>query len=454
VSAQELAPNTYVEAFGSERYGDDAESIYQEVRPRLNEFYAQDRFARLEQDFGVVRPKLEAVPRLHGHHIWRVNQTEHRQNSSYKIHGVANAALVAVAQGEAEGQPVKVLNIASAGNHGEAGALTGKVLGISVRVDMTDFASQAKIDPIENHGAEVRAVHPDLGQAVRASSREAEQPHHVFIPPFNHLDVLTGQAVLGVQLFEDLIKEGIEGDVTVLAAVGGGGHMTGLAFGYRYAAELAAENGYTPSFKATFYGVQMEGGDATRRAVDHYRQDLPHEVLDDVFPEGDYDKTNDGTFTMPGDLTVRTLADRSVVADIFTVSKAEVGRAMAHLSSQLGKKVEPAGALSHAGAEALAKLSPALRSSDPKSQLVTYVSGANVTDELYEHFMAVVREEDDLLEARRLASLEAYRRHLAVGFRNVGLGRSALGPLKIGTSIASSPTHQYRTGLVTPALRD
>jgi threonine dehydratase len=334
------------------------------------------------------------------------------------------------------------------------------VLGLTVRVDAASSASDKKIGLMEDHGADVQAVHESLDQALEQSRLEGDQPNHTFIPPFNHPDVLAGQAVLGVQLFEDLIKQGLEGDVSVMAAVGGGGHLTGLAFGYRYAAEQAAENGYVPSFKATFYGVQMENGDATRRAVERYRQGLPYATLDDVFPEADYDKTNDGTFTMPGDLTVKALADTRVVADILVVSKPQVGKAMAYLSNQLDKKVEPAGALSHAGATLLAASDPALRPSVRKRQFVTYVSGANVTDELYDHFMNAVSAEQAEKEAAQSAELRAYKEYLANGFQNVGLGPVALrrtsqgsGFKPLSTSVASSPTYAYRTGLVEPQPR-
>ncbi len=424
-------------------FGQDAEAVYSQVASRLDEFYATDRYDRLTE-LGVERTNPHFMEYINGHKVLRVDQTQHTYNSSYKIHGAANAALVAQEVAQQRGERLTTLNLASAGNHGEAAAAVGRFLGLHVEVEAAKTASSVKVGLMAGHGADVNATHDSLATALDTAEVKGRQPNHTFVPPYNDYDVITGQAVLGVQLYEDLVKQSVSGKVVVPAAVGGGGHLSGLVCGYRYAAERAAESGFQQPFDVSFVGVQMEGGDLARRAVEHKRSGLPYASVDDLFPDGDFDASNDGTFAVPGHLTLSVLSDESAVSRIVVVDKGAVGASMYAQSRQLGKRVEPAGALSRAGAELLAGQNA------EQVTFVTYLTGSNVSSELYEDFMVARRNRQAAMVAARSAEVLQVRSQLTA-FRAGSLATSeCISVADRGVTVASSPTAAYRQGLVMP----
>lgn len=430
---------------GPAEFGQEAEDVYRQVASRLDEFYATDRYDRLTE-LGVERTHPHFMEYMNGHKVLRVDQTQHTYNSSYKIHGAANAALVAQDSARQRGEQLTTLNLASAGNHGEAAAAVGRFLGLHVEVEAAMTASPVKVGLMAGHGADVNASHDSLATALDTAEAKGRQPNHAFVPPYNDYDVITGQAVLGVQLYEDLVKQSVSGQVVVPAAVGGGGHLSGLVCGYRYAAERAAESGFQQPFDVSFVGVQMEGGDLARRAVEHKRSGLPYTSVTDLFPDGGFDASNDGTFAVPGHLTLSMLSDAAAVSHIVTVDKGAVGASMYTQSRQLDKRVEPAGALSRAGAELLAQQ----YADAAKVTFVTYLTGSNVSSELYEDFMVARRNRQAAMQATRSAEVLRARAHLTA-FRAGSLATSEyVSVADRGVSVASSPTAAYRQGLVTP----
>lgn len=428
---------------GPAEFGQEAEDTYRQVASRLDEFYATDRYDQLAE-LGVERAYPHFMEYMKGHKVLRVDQTLHAHNNSYKIHGAANATLVAQDAAWQRGERLTTLNLASAGNHGEAAAAVGRFLGLHVEVEAAATASPVKVELMTGHGADVNASHDNLATALDTAAAKGRQPNHTFVPPYNDYDVITGQAVLGVQLYEDLVKQSVTGQVVVPAAVGGGGHLSGLVCGYRYAAERAAENGFQQPFDVSFVGVQMKGGDLARRAVEHKRSGLPYQTIADLFPAGDYDTSNDGTFAVPGHLTLGVLSDEAAVERIVTVDKGAVGSSMYVQSRQLGKHVEPAGALSRAGAERLAS------EYDEPVTFVTYLTGSNVSPELYEEFMVARRARQAAAVAAR--STEILHEQSRLTAFNVGsLTTSKNVSIADHTvTVASSPTASRRQGLVTP----
>jgi threonine dehydratase len=183
--------------------------------------------------------------------------------------------------------------------------------------------------------------------------------------------------------------------------VGGGGLKLGLLLGSMYGAAYARAAGIEVPFEVEFVGVQMHGGDPARRAVDRYRAGLPCDRLEDLY-ENDalIDKRNDGTFAVPGSITLPLLAK---AGDIELVSSDEVGQAMLQLSSRYGKKIEPAGALSFAGARAWASRHPVASDKRNRVTLVTYTTGSNVTDE---NFMSFKADADKAARSRQAAENE------------------------------------------------
>jgi len=137
----------------------------------------------------------------------------------------------------------------SSGNHAQAVALVGRLLGIKTTVVMPRDAPVIKRDATEAYGAAVILYDP-RERSREAIAKELQQQHgYTMIPPFDHLDVLTGQGTSALELCEQ--ASGLD---MLLVPCGGGGLLSGCAI---------AAKGLNPG--CAVIGVEPElGDDATR----------------------------------------------------------------------------------------------------------------------------------------------------------------------------------------------
>jgi len=137
----------------------------------------------------------------------------------------------------------------SSGNHAQAVALVGRLLGIKTAVVMPRDAPVIKRGATEAYGAAVILYDP-RERSREAIAKELQQQHgYTMIPPFDHLDVLTGQGTSALELCEQ--ASGLD---MLLVPCGGGGLLSGCAI---------AAKGLNPG--CAVIGVEPElGDDATR----------------------------------------------------------------------------------------------------------------------------------------------------------------------------------------------
>ena len=117
---------------------------------------------------------------------------------------------------------------ASGGNHGVAVAYAAKQLGIPARIFVPTVASPAKIDRIRRYGAELVVTGDRYADALAASETWAHSSGALPVHAFDQLETILGQGTLGLELS----RQAADVD-TVIAAVGGGGHIAGIAAWYR-----------------------------------------------------------------------------------------------------------------------------------------------------------------------------------------------------------------------------
>src|SRR2546425_11126102 len=91
----------------------------------------------------------------------------------------------------------------SSGNHAQAVALAGKLLGVRVTIVMPADAPAAKLEATRAYGAEV--VLYDKHKEVReeGAERVARERALPMIPPFDHPHVIAGQGTAAKELIED-----------------------------------------------------------------------------------------------------------------------------------------------------------------------------------------------------------------------------------------------------------
>ncbi|MGW4813147.1 threonine ammonia-lyase [Kitasatospora cineracea] len=142
---------------------------------------------------------------------------------------------------------------ASAGNHAQGVALAAALLGVRSTVFMPVAAPLPKVAATREYGAEVRLHGANVDQALRAAREYAEATGAVFIHPFDHWDVITGQATVGLEILEQCPEVR-----TVLVGTGGGGLLAGVAIAVKalrpdvrvIGVQAAAAAAYPPSLAA------------------------------------------------------------------------------------------------------------------------------------------------------------------------------------------------------------
>ena len=145
---------------------------------------------------------------------------------SYKIRGAFNFFRKAIGQGAAG----KTFVCASAGNHAQGFAFVCRHFGVPGVVFMPVTTPQQKIDKTRMFGAEfitIRLFGDFFDQCYQAAREHVEAVGGVMVPPFDHADIIEGQATVAAEIMQQL-PEGTVPDMVVLP-VGGGGLIAGMA---------------------------------------------------------------------------------------------------------------------------------------------------------------------------------------------------------------------------------
>jgi threonine dehydratase len=112
----------------------------------------------------------------------------------------------------------------SSGNHAQAVALAGKLVGIPVTVVMPRNAPPVKRAATEGYGAKIVSCEPTFRSREDTVAAEIERHEYTLIHPFDDWNVIAGQGTAALELFEDVGPLDV-----VICPVGGGGLLSGTA---------------------------------------------------------------------------------------------------------------------------------------------------------------------------------------------------------------------------------
>jgi len=209
----------------------------------------------------------------------------------------------------------------SSGNHAQAVALAGRLLGVPTVIVMPDDAPAVKLDATRGYGAEVVVYNRQRDDREQISRALAVQRGLTMIPPFDHAHVIAGQGTAAKELIEDV------GPLDhLLVPCGGGGLISGCAIA---ASHLA------PGVRVI--GVEPAAGDDVTRSFQTRMLQTVHNP----------DTIADGARTSSaGKLTFPLILHH--VHAMLTVTDAELLRSMYYLWERMKIVVEPTGALAAA----------------------------------------------------------------------------------------------------------
>lgn len=142
-----------------------------------------------------------------------------QRTGSYKIRGAYNRLARLSDEEKARG-----VVAASAGNHAQGVAFAARELGIKATIFMPVGVPQPKLAATRGYGADVVLRGTTVEEPLRAAAEFAEKTGAVLIPPFDHVDVITGQGTVGLEILDQVSEVD-----TFIVPIGGGGLISGVA---------------------------------------------------------------------------------------------------------------------------------------------------------------------------------------------------------------------------------
>ena len=245
----------------------------------------------------------------------------HQRMGAFKFRGGYNA----LAQFSPDQRRTGALAFSS-GNHAQAVALSGRLLGIPTVIVMPHDAPAAKLAATRAYqdgqaGSAVVLYDRYTEDRAAIGARIAAERGMTLIPPFDHPHVMAGQGTAGLELIEEV------GHLdALLVCVGGGGLVSGCA---------VAAKARLPGI--TVVGVEPEAGNDTQQSL--ARGELVHIAVPDTIADGAQTQAS-GMLTFP--------VIQALVARVVTVSDAQLVRSMQFFAQRMKQVVEPTGCLAAA----------------------------------------------------------------------------------------------------------
>lgn len=245
-----------------------------------------------------------------------------------------------------EEQLLRGVVCASAGNHAQGFAWSCRKLKVKGVVFMPIITPRQKVQQTRHFGEgyiDVKLVGDTFDDCAQAARHYTTAHHMTFIPPFDDLRIIEGQATVGVEILED------QKDIDFLfLPIGGGGLCAGVGSYFK-----------TSSPHTILIGLEPEGAPSMKAALDAGSP----VALDHIerFVDG-------AAVKRVGDVTFPIC--REVLDDLWLVPEGKVCTTILKLYNEEAIVVEPAGALSIA---ALDQYADQIRG----KKVVCIVSGGN-----------------------------------------------------------------------------
>jgi threonine dehydratase len=236
----------------------------------------------------------------------------------------------------------------SSGNHAQGVAYAARALGVKAVIVMPANAPKVKVQATQALGAEIITVGPASNDRKVKAEELAAEFGYVVIPPYDDRQIIAGQGSCGLEIVADLPDVDL-----VLAPVGGGGLLSGVAAAVKLTSPKARVVGVEPelasdgaeSFRAGKI-VSFTGEQTARTAADGLRTQSI------------------------GELNFAHL--QAYVDDVVTVTEAEIRQAMRRMIFGARLVPEPSGAVALAAALFHRDQLP------PAKNIVAVMSGGNV----------------------------------------------------------------------------
>ena len=215
---------------------------------------------------------------------------------------------------------------ASAGNHAQGVALSAKHYNINSTIVMPIVTPSIKWESVKKLDSKIILYGDTFDEAYNFAKDMAIDNNKIFIPPFDDINIIAGQATIAMEICNDWDFTNKNLDI-IFVQIGGGGLIAGIS---KYIKELY------PNIK--IIGVESIGATSMSTSIKENKITTLDYI--DTFADGVAVKT---IGTIPFDYT------KKYVDDIIQCTNDEICEAIQYIYEENRTIVEPAGALSTAG---------------------------------------------------------------------------------------------------------
>ena len=238
-----------------------------------------------------------------------------QKTGSFKYRGATHSLLKLDESARSKG----VVTVSS-GNHGAALAKAGKVLGIQINVIIPRDIPSTKLKNIQQYEPEILFAEPGMKGREAELNKFLLENDCVFIPPYNHENIILGQASAAYELTQQVSNLDY-----LITPVGGGGLASG---------SILACQEFSPGTK--IIGAEPANADDAYRSLQAGK----------LIPQSNPKTICDGLKSSLGDVTFSVLRDG--LEEIILVSEQQILSAMKELHQKLKMLIEPSSATVYA----------------------------------------------------------------------------------------------------------
>lgn len=231
-----------------------------------------------------------------------------QKTGSFKMRGASNAIFSIRPEERTNGFATH-----SSGNHAQAVAYAAKEAGTKAYIVMPSNAPEVKKKAVKSYGGEIIFCEPNEQSRKVTCDRIIHETGAIFIPPFDHPDIIAGQATCAKELIEEVNSLDI-----IMAPVGGGGLAAGTCLSTQY---------LTPTTKVIL--GEPEKADDTYQSLKKGA----------IVPVKDPDTIADGLKTTVGKLNFHIIQE--LASQVIPVSEKEIVIAMRHIWERMKIVIEP-----------------------------------------------------------------------------------------------------------------
>lgn len=249
-----------------------------------------------------------------------------QKTRSYKIRGAYHKMALL-----SNSQVKNGIVCASAGNHAQGVALSCHELGIQGKIYMPVTTPKQKIKQVKMYGkdkVDIILIGDTFDEAKEAAINDCQTNKLVFIPPFDDVNIIEGQATIGLEILENM-NETVD---YLLVPIGGGGLAAGL---------ITVFKEISPSTK--IIGVEPKGAASMKAAIEANKVVELEKI--NTFVDG---AAVQSVGKIPFEIC------RNNLEDIILVPEGKICTTILKLYNEEAIVVEPAGALSISALDYLA----------------------------------------------------------------------------------------------------